>query len=84
MFRDALVVGINNCQDDNLGNLNAPAEDAEAVSCLLEHYGEFNDNSFLSTFTSVHNFKHPCSYNSFLDELFIQPVYPLPCFPIFS
>ncbi len=42
MVRDALVVGINNYQDDNLRNLNAPAEDAEAVSCLLEQYGEFN------------------------------------------
>ncbi len=42
MVRDALVVGINKYQDDNLGNLNAPAEDAEAVSCLLEKYGGFN------------------------------------------
>lgn len=28
MTRDALVVGINNYQDDGLHNLNAPAEDA--------------------------------------------------------
>ena len=42
MSRDALVVGINNYQDNNLRHLNAPAEDAEAIALLLEQYGEFN------------------------------------------
>ena len=42
MTRDALVVGINNYQDDNLRNLNAPAEDAEAIAQILEEYGEFD------------------------------------------
>ncbi len=45
MIRDALVVGINLYQDDkddNLRNLKAPAEDAEAIACLLESYGDFN------------------------------------------
>ena len=42
MIRDALVVGINNYQDNNLRHLNAPAEDTEAIALLLEQYGEFN------------------------------------------
>ncbi len=42
MSRDALVVGINIYQDDNLRNLNAPAEDAEAIAKILEQYGEFD------------------------------------------
>ena len=42
MSRDALVVGINNYQDDNLRNLKAPGSDAEAISQILEKYGEFN------------------------------------------
>lgn len=41
MSRDALVVGINKYQDDNLRNLKAPAEDAEALALMLEEYGEF-------------------------------------------
>ena len=41
MNRDALVVGINNYQDDNLRNLNAPAKDAEAIARIVEDYGEF-------------------------------------------
>ncbi len=41
MSRDALVVGINIYQDDNLRNLNAPAEDAEAIAKILEQYGDF-------------------------------------------
>ncbi len=41
MSRDALVVGINNYQDDNLRNLKAPAEDAEAIAKILEQYGDF-------------------------------------------
>ena len=32
MSKDALVVGINIYQDDNLRNLKAPAEDAEAIA----------------------------------------------------
>lgn len=39
--RDALIVGINNYEDDNLPNLNAPAEDAEALAKLLKEYGDF-------------------------------------------
>ncbi len=42
MTRDALVVGINNYQDHGLANLNAPAEDAEAIAQILEQYGEFD------------------------------------------
>ncbi len=42
MSRDALVVGINKYQDDNLRNLKAPAEDAEAIAKILEQYGEFD------------------------------------------
>ena len=42
MSRDALVVGINNYQDDNLPDLKAPAIDAEAIAFMLEEYGEFN------------------------------------------
>ena len=41
MSRDALVVGINNYQDDNLRNLKAPGSDAEAISQILEKYGDF-------------------------------------------
>ena len=42
MIRDALVVGINNYQDDKLPDLKAPAVDAEAIALMLEQYGEFN------------------------------------------
>ena len=42
MNRDALVVGINQYQDDNLRNLKAPAEDAEAIAKTLEKYSDFN------------------------------------------
>ena len=41
MSKDALVVGINIYQEDNLRNLKAPAEDAEAIAQVLEKYGEF-------------------------------------------
>jgi uncharacterized protein YjbI with pentapeptide repeats/energy-coupling factor transporter ATP-binding protein EcfA2 len=41
MVRDALVVGINNYQAEGLRNLQAPAEDAEAIACILEEHGEF-------------------------------------------
>ena len=41
MIRDALVVGINIYKNDNLHNLKAPAEDAEAIAQILEQYGEF-------------------------------------------
>ena len=40
MGRDAVVVGINNYQDDDLHNLTSPAEDAEAIAQILEEYGE--------------------------------------------
>ena len=42
MSRDALVVGINQYQDDRLRNLNAPALDGEAIANILEKYGDFN------------------------------------------
>ena len=42
MVKDALVVGINSYQDDNLRNLTSPAEDAEAIAQILEDYGEFD------------------------------------------
>ena len=42
MIRDALVVGINTYQDDNLRNLNAAAIDGEAIANILEQYGKFN------------------------------------------
>ena len=42
MSKDALVVGINIYQEDNLRNLEAPAEDAEAIAQMLEKYGKFN------------------------------------------
>jgi uncharacterized protein YjbI with pentapeptide repeats/energy-coupling factor transporter ATP-binding protein EcfA2 len=42
MSRDALVVGINTYSYERLGNLTAPAIDAEAVAKLLENHGEFN------------------------------------------
>ena len=42
MIRDALVVGINLYQDDNLRPLKAPAEDAEAIARVLEESGEFD------------------------------------------
>ncbi|MEL7408194.1 MAG: caspase family protein, partial [Cyanobacteria bacterium J06558_2] len=41
MSRDALVVGINNYQDDSLRHLNAPATDAEAIAKILEQDGDF-------------------------------------------
>ena len=41
MVKDALVVGINHYQDESLPNLQAPAQDAEAVAQILEKYGEF-------------------------------------------
>ncbi|WP_414587009.1 eIF2A-related protein [Scytonema sp. PCC 10023] len=40
MSRDALVVGINTYNLASM-NLNAPAEDAEAIAQRLEQYGEF-------------------------------------------
>ena len=42
MSRDALIVGINSYQYQNLGDLQAPAEDAEAIALLLQQYGNFN------------------------------------------
>ena len=42
MSRDALVVGINTYRYEGLPNLQAPAEDAEAIARLLEQYGDFN------------------------------------------
>jgi hypothetical protein len=40
MSRDALVVGINTYTHRSLGNLRAPAEDAEAIAqCLTQHGG---------------------------------------------
>ncbi len=42
MSRDALVVGINQYQDDRLPNLNGSAVDGEAISEILEKYGDFN------------------------------------------
>lgn len=41
MSRDALVVGINKYSYKGLGELTAPAQDAEAIAKLLENYGEF-------------------------------------------
>ncbi|NER51540.1 MAG: caspase family protein, partial [Symploca sp. SIO1A3] len=41
MIRDALVVGINTYQYSDLRNLQAPAEDAEAIAQRLEQDGEF-------------------------------------------
>ncbi len=41
MSRDALVVGINNYTDPNLGNLSAPVNDAEAVGTRLSQSGDF-------------------------------------------
>jgi WD40 repeat protein len=41
MSRDALVVGINTYQCEALQNLQAPAEDAEAIAQQLNDYGEF-------------------------------------------
>ena len=46
MIRDALVVGINNYQDEKLKNLSAPAIDAEAIAQMLEKYGNFNVTRF--------------------------------------
>jgi uncharacterized caspase-like protein len=40
-MRDALVVGINSYQSESLCNLQAPADDAEAIACILEQHGEF-------------------------------------------
>ncbi len=42
MIRDALVVGINTYEYSGLSNLQAPAEDAEAIAKRLEQDGEFN------------------------------------------
>lgn len=42
MIRDALIVGINLYQDDNLHSLKAPAQDAEAIARVLEESGEFD------------------------------------------
>ena len=42
MVSDALVVGINSYQAEGLRNLQAPAEDAEAIANILEQHGEFN------------------------------------------
>jgi hypothetical protein len=41
MTRDALVVGINVYTQQSLGNLHAPAEDAEAIAQRLEQYGGY-------------------------------------------
>ena len=42
MVSDALVVGINSYQAEGLRNLQAPAEDAEAIANILEQHGEFH------------------------------------------
>ncbi|MBW4536998.1 MAG: caspase family protein [Pleurocapsa minor HA4230-MV1] len=42
MLKDALVVGINSYQAEGLRNLQASAEDAEAIARILEQHGEFN------------------------------------------
>ncbi|MGL5941189.1 MAG: hypothetical protein ACRC2S_12480 [Waterburya sp.] len=42
MLKDALIVGINSYQAEGLRNLQAPAEDAEAIALILEQHGEFN------------------------------------------
>ncbi len=42
MSRDALIVGINSYQYQNLRDLQAPAEDAEVIALLLQQYGDFN------------------------------------------
>ncbi|NEQ64458.1 MAG: hypothetical protein F6K21_02950 [Symploca sp. SIO2D2] len=42
MSRDALVVGINTYQYSGLANLQAPAEDAEAIAQRLEQDGDFS------------------------------------------
>ncbi len=42
MSRDALIVGINTYETPSLNNLQAPAEDAEAIAKLLEQYSNFN------------------------------------------
>jgi WD40 repeat protein/energy-coupling factor transporter ATP-binding protein EcfA2 len=41
MSRDALIVGVNLYEDEQLANLKAPATDAEAVAQLLTDYGDF-------------------------------------------
>ncbi len=41
MIRDALVVGINSYQAEDLTNLQSPANDAEAIARILEQHGEF-------------------------------------------
>ena len=38
---ERLVIGINAYSYENLNNLKAPAQDAEAVAQLLEKYGDF-------------------------------------------
>ncbi len=42
MSRDALIVGINSYNYRGLNNLQAPAEDAEAIALLLKDYGDFD------------------------------------------
>jgi WD40 repeat protein len=41
MSRDSLIIGINTYDYQQLGNLKAPAEDAEAIAQVLHQYGEF-------------------------------------------
>lgn len=41
MSRDALVVGINLYESEQLNSLKAPSEDAEAIAQLLSRYGGF-------------------------------------------
>ena len=42
MSRDALIVGINIYQSEQLPNLKSPANDAEAIAQLLSLYGDSN------------------------------------------
>ncbi|MEA5464932.1 NB-ARC domain-containing protein [Leptothoe sp. PORK10 BA2] len=42
MSRDALIIGINQYRHSQLGNLNSPAADAEAIAQILEKHGHFN------------------------------------------
>lgn len=42
MSRDSLVVGINTYEYTRLGNLKAPAEDAEAIAQILRKFGDFH------------------------------------------
>ncbi|NET40264.1 MAG: caspase family protein, partial [Cyanothece sp. SIO1E1] len=41
MSRDALVVGINTYDHENLQGLRSPAEDAEAIAQRLSQDGDF-------------------------------------------